>query len=140
MHGPENLRVYGLWLKRGRILIAAESVAGRPVWKFPGGGVEAGETPEGALIREYREETGLGIGVLSLLHAPGTLHSPWTQGPYTPLYYAIEADGEPAVPDHEPIEMMFMTPDEAIAGKRLADPEIEALRRLLGDARGQKHL
>ena len=136
MTGPENLRVYGLWLRAGRILIAAETVAGRAVWKFPGGGVERYETPEAALVREYQEETGLVIRLLGLLHAPGTLHSPWTDGPYSPLYYAIEADGEPAVPDHEPIELMFLTPDEALAGKRLADPEIEALRRLLVGARG----
>ncbi len=136
MRGPENLRAYGLWLHEGRILIAAETVRGLPVWKFPGGGVERSETPEAALVREYREETGLAIRLLGLLYAPGTLHSPWTDGPYTPLYYAIEAGGNPVVPDHEPIELMFLTPGEVRAGKRLAEPEIEALRRLLDAVRG----
>lgn len=136
MTGPENLRVYGLWLRRGRILIAAETVAGRAVWKFPGGGVEPLETPEAALVREYGEETGLAVRPLVLLHAPGTLHSPWTDRPYSPLYYAIEAEGEPAVPEHEPIELAFKTPDEALAGKRLAAPEIEALHRLLDGDQG----
>ena len=38
-----------------------------------------------------------------------------TFAPYTPLYYAIAGDGEPRVPDHEPISLAFMTPEQAIA-------------------------
>lgn len=38
-------------------------------WEICGGGIEHGETPEEALIREYKEETGLDIGVTSLINA-----------------------------------------------------------------------
>ena len=129
--GPENLRVYGLLLRGGRVLVSAETVAGRAVLKFPGGAVEDGETPEAALVREFNEESGLCVTPLRLLHAPGTLLSPWTGTNYTPLYYLVAGDGEPRVPDHEPITLSFMRPDALIASGRAAEPEKLALARAI---------
>lgn len=131
MKGPENLRVYGILLRERRVLMAAERVAGREVLKFPGGAVESGETPERALVREFREECALRITPLRLLHAPGTLFSPWTHTNYTPLYYQVKGAGAPRVPPEEPIEMRFMPAREAIACGKMAEPEIVALKRAL---------
>ncbi len=131
---PENLRVYGVLLRDGRVLISAEYVGEVFCWKFPGGGVKRDESAEQALIREFREETGLDIEIGRLLHAPGTLFSPWSRKNYTPLYYEVAGEGDPVVPPHEPVEIDFKDPKDAVASGLMAEPETVVLRRVLGVA------
>lgn len=54
-----TIRVYGLLLHEGRLLVADELIKGRRITKFPGGGLEYGEGLKECLIREVREEVGV---------------------------------------------------------------------------------
>lgn len=50
-------------LDRGRVLLMHRRKEGDDYYVVPGGGVEPGETPEEAAIREAKEETGLTVGL-----------------------------------------------------------------------------
>lgn len=55
----------GIVLSEGRVLIARrkEGVHMGGYWEFPGGKIEGGETAEGCVKREMREEVGLEVRV-----------------------------------------------------------------------------
>jgi ADP-ribose pyrophosphatase YjhB (NUDIX family) len=59
-----NIRVYGLWINNGKVLLSNENRFGKEMLKFPGGGLEKGEGLEAALQREFLEEIGIKIEVL----------------------------------------------------------------------------
>lgn len=54
-----TLRVYGILTHNGNVLVSDEIIKGRPITKFPGGGLEFGEGFKDCLIREIQEEIGV---------------------------------------------------------------------------------
>ena len=80
----------------GRILVA-ERPAGKNMaglWEFPGGKVEADETPEAALIRELKEELSIDVTAACLAPLSFASHAYDDFHLLMPLYVCRKWDGQ----------------------------------------------
>jgi ADP-ribose pyrophosphatase YjhB (NUDIX family) len=88
-----TIRVYGLLLHQGHVLVADELIKGQRITKFPGGGLEYGEGPKDCLLRELREEIGVeGFGLAHFYTTDFFQQSSFHSGPMQVLsiYYTFQ--------------------------------------------------
>ena len=91
-----NVRVYGIWINDGQLLINEEIIRGRSVTKFPGGGLDLGEGTRECLAREWKEELGLDINVLDHFYTTDFYQpSAFDNSQVISIYYRVSADKVP---------------------------------------------
>jgi len=83
-----RVRAAAVLIRDGAIALMERHKGGRHYFAFPGGGVDDGETPEGAVIREVFEELGLAVRVVR------PIAEVWLDGSRQIHYLVEEVGGE----------------------------------------------
>lgn len=93
-----NIRVYGIWIHEGKVLVNEELIRGRQITKFPGGGLEWGEGIADCLKREWKEELGLDIDILDHFYTTDFFQlSAFDASQVISVYYFVAAQTVPEV-------------------------------------------
>jgi 8-oxo-dGTP pyrophosphatase MutT (NUDIX family) len=105
---PVRQGVVAVVVREGRFLVIrrSEKVVAPGAFCFPGGGIEAGETEEVALVRELREELDVWIRPRRLLWRSVT---PWN---VALAWWLSEFDGEPTCNPAEVASFHWHTAEE----------------------------
>ena len=99
-------RACGALIHDDTILMVRHAEPTRSYWTLPGGGIEAGETPAEAAVREVGEETGLAVKAVRLLWK-GTYGTGAGRSPEYCFLVTPESEGgglHPVVLGHDPEE------------------------------------
>jgi ADP-ribose pyrophosphatase YjhB (NUDIX family) len=94
-----NVRVYGILIEDGKLLVSDEHIKGMNITKLPGGGLEFGEGTIDCVIREFKEELDLNVEVLSHFYTTDFfVHSAFnTNSQVISIYYIVKAKSPVAV-------------------------------------------
>ncbi len=105
-----NIRVYGIWVQNGNILVNEELIRGNKVIKLPGGGLQLGEGTIDCLKREWQEELGLDIEVLEHFYTTDFYQpSAFDNSQVISIYYFVSAQKPALIVNTEANERTYWT-------------------------------
>jgi 8-oxo-dGTP diphosphatase len=127
----QSFTSYMCVVKSGKILLLRRKV-GFKVWEFPGGGIEFGESPEEAAVRETKEESMLDVKSTGL-HTVGSTVTPQGKHHIFFCYKCVITGGKEGVGDEDhdligwfSMEEMGKLPDLSLSVKSVM-PELKKL-------------
>lgn len=130
-----NVRVYGLWLQDGQILACDEYLKTMRVVKFPGGGLEMGEGTIDCIKREWMEELGLEIEVLSHFYTTDFYQqSAVDPSQIISIYYLVRPHVPTGYvfPENEVETFLWLPVDETLPSKITLPIDMKVARMLAG--------
>lgn len=106
-----NIRVYGIWVHNGNLLVNEETIRGKKVIKFPGGGLDLGEGIIDCLKREWMEELNLAIEVTEHFYTTDFYQpSAFDDSQVISIYYKVAGNPEARIVNSEPNERTYWLP------------------------------
>lgn len=103
-----NVRVYGIRIQDGQLLVNEEMIRGERVIKFPGGGLDWGEGTIDCLKREWKEELDLDIEVLEHFYTTDFFqHSAYDDSQVISIYYLVAASPDDDIINYVPGERTY---------------------------------
>lgn len=128
----KQIDVVGAVLVRDDTVLAAQRGPGMALagqWEFPGGKIEPGESPQGALVRELREELRCEVTVGDQVE---TTSHPYDFGTVTlTTFFATVDSGEPVATEHSELRWIPVTDLRTVEWAPADIPAVEHVIRAL---------
>lgn len=112
---------YGLLIEDGKLAVVRVGFHAPFYYDLPGGGIDPGETPEQAVVREFAEETGLIVRAGERVAEASQLFFDSKSDPYDNLCHVLKVERiehRPEAKVEADHELDWMTPLEALTRLR----------------------
>jgi mutator protein MutT len=124
-----RIALYGVLVEEGRVLLTTTRVPSGTITNFPGGGLELGESPLEAIVREFQEETGLRVKIGELLFCSQSFQ----QNPEYPaeqlmhIFYRVTRIGGEVTTkgNDDDVAEVSWVPLKDLSSKRILDVDLE---------------